>query len=121
MMSTGGSVAPSNFVMSPTWVISGNRICVTSMGKVSISLAQTGTTLLRMAASGKPPIPSKRLPIVSMAYIRMEQRGCLSANGRSFSVISCSVTYRTGMLHCLTEGKVWVYPLLEFGKEMVSA
>ena len=65
MMSTGGSFAPSSFVMSPTWTMSGNRSLVTSMGKASISLAHTGTMPLCTAARGKPPIPSNRLPMVS--------------------------------------------------------
>ena len=37
---------------------------VTSIGKASISLAQTGSMPLRTAARGKPPMPSNRLPIV---------------------------------------------------------
>ena len=41
--STGGNFAPSSFVMSPTWIISGNRSLVTLMGNGSISLAHTGT------------------------------------------------------------------------------
>ena len=65
MISTGGSSAPFNFVMSPTWTMSGNRSLVTSIGKASISLAQTGRMPLRTAASGKPPMPSNKLPIVS--------------------------------------------------------
>ena len=64
MTSTGGSIAPFSFVISPTWSISGKRSFVTSMGKASISLAHNGVTPLRTAANGKPPIPSKRLPIV---------------------------------------------------------
>ena len=43
MIFTGGSFAPSSFVMSPTCTMSGKRIFVTSMGKTSISLAHTGT------------------------------------------------------------------------------
>ena len=65
-MSTGGSFAPSSLVMSPTWIMSGKWCFVTSMGKASISLAQRGSIPARTAASGKPPIPSKRLPIVSI-------------------------------------------------------
>lgn len=42
MISTGGSFAPSNLVMSPTCRICGNRIRVTAMGNGSISLAHTG-------------------------------------------------------------------------------
>jgi len=64
MMSTGGSSAPLSFVISPTWIKSGNRSFVTSMGKVSISLAHTGLTPQCTAARGKPPMPSKRLPRV---------------------------------------------------------
>ena len=67
MMSTGGSLAPSSLVMSPTWTMSGKCSLVTWMGNASISLAQTGVMPLRTAASGKPPMPSKRLPMVSMA------------------------------------------------------
>ena len=64
-MSTGGSFAPSSLVMSPTWIMLGKCFWVTRMGKGSISLAQTGTMPFRTAARGKPPIPSKRLAIVS--------------------------------------------------------
>ncbi len=64
MISTGGSSAPFNLVISPTWIMSGKRSFVTSMGKVSISLAHTGLTPQCTAAKGKPPMPSKRLPIV---------------------------------------------------------
>ena len=67
MISTGGSFAPSSLVMSPTWTMSGKRIFVTWMGNGSISLAQTGVMPPRTAANGKPPIPSKRDPIVSPA------------------------------------------------------
>ena len=66
IMSTGGSFAPSSLVMSPTWIMPGKWYFVTSMGKASISLAQRGSIPARTAASGKPPIPSKRLPIVSI-------------------------------------------------------
>ena len=68
MTSTGGSSAPFSFVMSPTCSMSGNRILVTSMGKASISLAHSGTTPQRTAASGKPPMPSNRLPRVIMCF-----------------------------------------------------
>ena len=74
MISTGGSPAPSSFVISPTWIMSGNLSFVTSMGKASISLAHTGVTPLRIAAKGKPPIPSKRLPIVSMVRYTWSRR-----------------------------------------------
>ncbi len=66
MMSTGGSFAPSSLVMSPTWTMSGNRSFVTSMGNFSISLAHRVTMPQRWAARGKPPMPSNRLPRVSM-------------------------------------------------------
>ena len=77
MMSTGGSSAPSSFVMSPTWTMSGKRSLVTSMGKASISLAHTGTMPLCTAAKGKPPIPSNRLPSVgacSVSFISVQAR-----------------------------------------------
>ncbi len=67
-MSTGGSFAPSSLVMSPTWIMLGKCFWVTRMGKGSISLAHTGTIPLRTAAKGNPPIPSKRLPMVSIAW-----------------------------------------------------
>lgn len=70
MMSTGGSSAPFNFVMSPTWSMPGKCFLVTWMGNVSISLAQTGVIPLRTAARGKPPIPSNRLPMVSVFSLR---------------------------------------------------
>ena len=62
---TGGNSAPLSFVMSPTWTISGKCCFVTSMGNDSISLAHRGLIPLRIAANGKPPMPSKRLPMVS--------------------------------------------------------
>lgn len=68
MISTGDRSAPFNFVMSPTWSMEGNRFFVTSMGKVSISLAHTGLMPLRTAARGKPPIPSNRLPSVGIIH-----------------------------------------------------
>lgn len=66
MMSTGGSLAPSSLVMSPTWIIPGKCSLVTRMGNASISLAQTGVIPLRTAARGKPPMPSNKLPMVSV-------------------------------------------------------
>ena len=68
MMSTGGSLAPSSLVISPTWIMSGKCFWVTRMGNASISLAQTGTIPLRTAAKGKPPMPSKREPMVSISW-----------------------------------------------------
>lgn len=64
MMSTGGSAAPSSFVISPTWSMSGNQCCVTLMGNGSISEAHSVLIPNARPANGKPPIPSKRLPIV---------------------------------------------------------
>ena len=71
IMSTGGSSAPSSLVMSPTWIMSGKCFLVTWMGNASISLAQTGVIPLRAAAKGKPPIPSNRLPMVSVFSFRI--------------------------------------------------
>ena len=68
MMSTGGSLAPSSLVISPTWIMPGKCFLVTWMGNASISLAQTGVIPWRTAASGKPPIPSNREPMVNMAH-----------------------------------------------------
>ena len=64
-MSTGGSSAPLSFVISPTCTMSGKCVFVTSMGNGSISEAHKGVIPFRTAASGKPPMPSNRLPIVS--------------------------------------------------------
>ena len=69
MISTGGSSAPFNFVISPIWTMSGNRSLVTSIGKASISLAHTGIMPLCTAAKGKPPIPSNKLPIVVTSFV----------------------------------------------------
>ena len=66
MMSTGGSFAPSSLVISPTWSISGKWYFVTWMGKGSISLAHSGVIPCRAAASGKPPMPSNKLPRVRL-------------------------------------------------------
>ena len=66
MMSAGGSSAPFSLVISPTCTMSGNRCFVTWMGKASISLAQTGMIPFCTAASGNPPIPSNRLPSLSL-------------------------------------------------------
>lgn len=71
MISTGGNAAPSSVVMSPTCVIRGKRRWVTEMGKGSISLAHRGSTPQRTAARGNPPMPSKRLPIVSVHMTMM--------------------------------------------------
>lgn len=62
MISTAGRSAPFNFVISPTWSISGNRCLVTWIGKGSISLDHTGRIPFRTADKGKPPIPSNKLP-----------------------------------------------------------
>lgn len=85
MISTGRSSSPRSFVMSPTCCMPGKWRFVTSMGKASISLAQRGMIPLRNAASGNPPIPSKRLPKVkvtpwtfpSLSWVRNPWTGSL--------------------------------------------
>lgn len=77
MMSTGGSTAPFSFVMSPTWIMLGKRCFVTSMGKASISDAHTGVMPLRIAAKGNPPMPSNKLPIVSLLISPPPVRLCV--------------------------------------------
>ena len=62
MMSTGGSSAPFSFV--------------TAIGKASISDAHTGVMPLRTAAKGKPPMPSNKLPIVSLLISPPPVRPC---------------------------------------------
>ena len=76
MMSTGGSTAPLSFVISPTCCMCGKRSFVTSMGNRSISLAHIGSISYSNAARGKPPIPSKRLPIVRR-FIGPPPQGCV--------------------------------------------
>ena len=62
----GRQIRAIEFCDIPTWIMPGKWCLVASMGKGSISLAHSGTMPLRTAANGKPPIPSKRLPIVIM-------------------------------------------------------
>ncbi len=65
----GGIVPPSSFVMSPSCFMSGKCLFVMETGAFSISLAQTGRMPERIAASGKTPIPSKRLPsVISLMF-----------------------------------------------------
>ena len=71
MMSTIGSSAPLSFVISPTWSILGNLSDVTFIGNFAISLAHKGSIPLCCAASGNPPIPSKRLPIFGWLSVRL--------------------------------------------------
>ena len=71
MTSTGGKSAPFSFVMSPTCIMPGSRSLVTSTGNGSISLAHIGRMPHRCAASGKPPIPSNRLPMVNSFVLKM--------------------------------------------------
>lgn len=66
IISTGGSSAPFSLVISPKWSIWGKRVDVTAMGNGSISLAHNGTMPLFTAAKGKPPMPSNKLPSVSI-------------------------------------------------------
>lgn len=88
MISTGGSSAPLSLVMSPKCSIPGRRSFVTRMGNGSISDAHSGITPLCSAASGKPPIPSNKLPSVSTRatwsrLILPPQRLCGSGSRRS--------------------------------------
>jgi hypothetical protein len=69
----------SIFAMSPKCFIFGNRIFVTLMGNGSISLAHNAVMPFRCPASGKPPIPSNRLPIVISVFLA------------SFSFASCTL------------------------------
>lgn len=64
MMSTGAISAPSIFVTSPSWIVSGKCFFVMLAGNGSISLLQSGFTLFLTAASCHPPIPSNKLPSV---------------------------------------------------------
>ena len=66
IISTGGSSAPFSLVISPKWSIWGKCADVTAIGNASISLAHKGTIPLFTAARGKPPMPSNKLPSVSI-------------------------------------------------------
>ena len=66
IISTGGSSAPFSLVISPKWSIWGKCFDVTAIGNGSISLAHNGTMPLFTAARGKPPMPSNKLPSVSI-------------------------------------------------------
>jgi len=66
MISTGGIFAPSILVTSPSWMTSGKWCFVTASGNFSISLDHIGFTPLCTAARHHPPIPSNRLPNVSI-------------------------------------------------------
>ena len=57
-------------------VMQGKRSFVTAMGKASISDAHTGVMPLRIAAKGNPPIPSNKLPIVSLLISPPPVRPC---------------------------------------------
>ena len=61
-ISTGSSCVPSMLQMLPRCCICGKRVVVTRIGKGSISLAHTGSIPTLVAASGKPPEPSKSEP-----------------------------------------------------------
>lgn len=62
--STGSISAPLILLMSPRCTISGKRRRVTAIGYGSTSLAHAGVNPHKLAASGKPPEPSNKLPIL---------------------------------------------------------
>lgn len=62
---TDGISAPFIFVMSPKCFMFGKRFDVTCTQNGSISEAQTGVIPHMVAARGKPPEPSNRLPNVN--------------------------------------------------------
>ena len=62
--STGSISAPFILLISPRCTILGKRLRVTAIGYGSTSLAHTGSIPHMLAASGKPPEPSNRLPIL---------------------------------------------------------
>ena len=64
IISTGGIFAPSISVILPKCSISGNCFFVTAMQAGSISEAHIGLIPTIVAAKGKPPIPSNKLPSV---------------------------------------------------------
>ena len=66
---TGGIAPPSSFVTSPKCAMWGKWRLVMDTGAFSISLAHTGSTPQRTAASGNTPIPSNRLPSRSSAIL----------------------------------------------------
>ena len=67
IMSTAGILPPSISVISPRFSASGKCRFAISMQFASISLIHTVFIPCRSAASGKPAIPSKRLPSVMLS------------------------------------------------------
>ena len=96
IISTGGSSAPFSLVISPQWSIWGKCVDVTAMGNGSISLAHNGTMPLFTAARGKPPMPSNKLPSVSITCSPPELWPCryvppsAPCRLRSLCLLSCS-------------------------------
>ena len=96
IISTGGSSAPFSLVISPKWSIWGKRVDVTAIGNGSISLAHKGTMPLFTAARGKPPMPSNKLPSVSITCSPPELWPCryvppsAPCRLRSLCLLSCS-------------------------------
>ena len=96
IISTGGSSAPFSLVISPKWSIWGKCVDVTAMGNGSISLAHNGTMPLFTAARGKPPMPSNKLPSVSITCSPPERWPCryvppsAPCRLRSLCLLSCS-------------------------------
>lgn len=96
IISTGGSSAPFSLVISPKWSIWGKCVDVTAMGNGSISLAHNGTIPLFTAARGKPPMPSNKLPSVSITCSPPERWPCryvppsAPCRLRSLCLLSCS-------------------------------
>lgn len=96
IISTGGSSAPFSLVISPKWSIWGKCLDVTAMGNGSISLAHKGTMPLFTAARGKPPMPSNKLPSVSVTCSPPERWPCryvppsAPCRLRSLCLLSCS-------------------------------
>jgi len=71
-MSTAGMSPPFSFVISPSWSISGKCSFVIAIGAGSISLAQRGLMPFMEAASGNTPMPSNKLPSVSINSFHRE-------------------------------------------------
>ena len=68
---TAGIFPPSSLVMSPKCSISGKCRRVMEIGAFSISLAHSGVIPCLLAARGNTPMPSNKLPSVSICDSRL--------------------------------------------------
>lgn len=93
-MSTGGISAPFISMMFPNCCISGKCFALMSMQSASISLPHTGVMPCRFAASGKPAIPSNKLPnVIFPALPCYEKKAAGISSYPSISLFSSGLSY----------------------------